>query len=235
VKKEEHESMIASVARAIGSDLCNQVAFVGGCTTSLFVTDAFALEQVRHTEDVDLIINITGKMSWYSLQDTLRSLGFRDMPIGEEAPICAMKYRDLRVDFMPTDEEILGFTNIWYSEALKNSIKYKLSTGDVINIVKPEYFVATKLAAYESRGKNDPLMSQDIEDILKVVDGRRELLDEILNCPKELKCYIAKKLELFSAHRDWDYAVLNSCDNDHNREKAVNSKISLLISYKDTY
>lgn len=36
-----HVDMIAVVARALGSDLLAKVAFVGGCTTGLLLTDSF--------------------------------------------------------------------------------------------------------------------------------------------------------------------------------------------------
>jgi len=41
--------MIEIVAHALGEELLSEVAFVGGCTTGLLVTD-----------DVDLIINVVG-------------------------------------------------------------------------------------------------------------------------------------------------------------------------------
>ena len=44
--------MITLVAEALGSELLQQMAFVGGCTTGLLLTDAFSQEQVRHTDDV---------------------------------------------------------------------------------------------------------------------------------------------------------------------------------------
>ncbi len=47
-----------SVAKALGDELLLQVAFVGGCTTGLLITDAVTKESVRYTEDVDLITHV---------------------------------------------------------------------------------------------------------------------------------------------------------------------------------
>ena len=43
------EQMLQTVANALGPDLLREVAFVGGCTTALLITDAFAREAVRFT------------------------------------------------------------------------------------------------------------------------------------------------------------------------------------------
>jgi hypothetical protein len=55
---EQLKSMIETVARALGDDLLGRFAFVGGCTTGLLITDEFSKEEVRFTDDVDLIINL---------------------------------------------------------------------------------------------------------------------------------------------------------------------------------
>lgn len=54
------QMMLLTVARALGQDILNEVAFVGGCTTSLLITDDFSKESTRYTDDVDLIIGVMG-------------------------------------------------------------------------------------------------------------------------------------------------------------------------------
>jgi hypothetical protein len=49
--------MLVKVAEALG-DMLSEVVFVGGCTTGLLVTDDFTKEQIRYTDDEDLIVNI---------------------------------------------------------------------------------------------------------------------------------------------------------------------------------
>ena len=51
------KEMLVQVATAL-DELLPQVVFIGGCTTGLFLTDDFTKEQVRYTDDVDLIVNV---------------------------------------------------------------------------------------------------------------------------------------------------------------------------------
>ncbi|WP_254774055.1 hypothetical protein [Marinobacter sp. AC-23] len=74
-----HKTMVTKVAEALGPELLKQVAFVGGCTTGFFLTDEFVIEQVRHTDDVDLIVHVIGHTGFYTLQKALRKKGFKDV------------------------------------------------------------------------------------------------------------------------------------------------------------
>ena len=49
--------MLVPVAEALGDELLPSVAFVGGSTTALLITDSITRQAVRFTEDVDLILN----------------------------------------------------------------------------------------------------------------------------------------------------------------------------------
>ncbi|TWC33214.1 hypothetical protein FBY03_11554 [Pseudomonas sp. SJZ079] len=107
--------------------------------------------------------------------------------------------RDLLVDFMPDDEAILNFTNRWYRDALQTAADYALPSGTLIRVVTPSYFLATKLEAYRGRGRNDPLGSRDIEDILAVVDGRDSLHAELAQTEPALQHYIAHAISALLA------------------------------------
>ena len=113
------QNMLKEVAKALGPDMCRQMTFVGGCTTGLLLTDDFTREQVRSTEDVDLIVHVLGPIEFGRLQERLYERGFRLSPAdeGDDLPICAMKLGELRVDFMP-DNDTLGFSNRWYKDAM---------------------------------------------------------------------------------------------------------------------
>lgn len=56
--------MLENVAKALGPDLRDKFVFVGGCSTALLITDPIILEEVRATDDVDLIVNLKGPMQW---------------------------------------------------------------------------------------------------------------------------------------------------------------------------
>lgn len=185
--------MIEAVAKALGPDLCARTAFVGGVTTGLLVTDEFARQGVRLTDDVDLIIDIVSYGKWARFQEELRKRGFHESP--DDDVVCRMRLGALKVDFMPDDESILGFSNRWYELGLKTATDVKLNDDVTIRILTPTIFVATKLEAFLGRGGGDVLMSRDIEDILILIDGRDALPSEIAAAPPEVRAYIADQFE----------------------------------------
>lgn len=216
----QHQKMIAKVAQALGEELLQQMAFVGGCTTGFFITDNFVQEQIRFTDDVDIIVHLVTLYDWVKLQEQLRRRGFKEK-IGED-PICSMYLDNLRVDFMPDKENILGSsTNRWYAEALQNVQWYSLNDSIKIPLISSVYFVATKLEAYTNRGNNDPLESKDIEDIINIFDGREEILEEINQASSELRQYIAKKLGELIKNPSFEYVVQSAAQNNREREELI--------------
>ena len=79
---------------------------------------------------------------------------------------------------MPTDPKILGFGNRWYQAAMEHSEKIQLPNDKAIQMVSAPYFLITKLEAFDGRGNGDYLLSHDIEDLIAVLDGRPETIDE---------------------------------------------------------
>ena len=223
-------SMMEAVARALGPELRERVTFVGGCTTALLLTDEFTKEGVRHTDDVDLIIHTTGFSEFHSLQQELQTRGFR-LPTptsGESAPICAMMLGDLRVDFMPDDPSILGFSNRWYPAATKTAMRYELTQDLYIKLVTPAYFLATKLEAYDGRGNGDLLNSRDMEDILTLVDGHDGLLEAVQQADLDVQTYLSEKISALLQERDFDYAVSNQARGDQSREDLIFERLERL-------
>lgn len=218
------EIMLQAVADALGPELLAQVAFVGGCTTALLITDAFTLEAVRFTDDIDVIVHVLGPGRWQHLLAELRTRGFHESP--QDDITCRMRLaqagaQELIVDLMPDDAQILGFTNRWYADAVLAATYFPLSSGTVIRVVSPVHFVATKLEAYLGRGNNDPLASRDMEDLLSLVDGRETLLQEITAAAPELRGYIAGQFTTLLQHPDFDYAVQAAARNSRGREDII--------------
>lgn len=227
-KQAIHINMIENVAHALGSDLCKKVTFVGGCTTGLLLTDTFTLEQVRFTDDVDLIVNVITYTKYTELKESLKSRGFEEPGLqDEDYPYCAMNLGNLRVDFMPDENSPVGPTNRWFSEARKNAKEYALPSGTIINLVTPEYFIATKLEAFKGRGNGDVLSSQDVEDILTVVDGREELLTEIENSPSEVKEYISSEIKRLKIDPYIDHAI-QTAGNEQGRIDLIFERLEKL-------
>jgi len=107
---------------------------------------------------------------------------------------------------MPTDEHILGFSNQWYKPAIQAADTI-LVAGRKVRLVTPVYFVATKLAAFHGRGESDLPLSQDLEDIIIVVDGRPELVVEIKNSATDVRTYIVIEARQLLSRRDFSDAV----------------------------
>lgn len=80
---------------------------------------------------------------------------------------------------MPTEADILGFGNQWYTAAMDNAAIVMLLGKVDIQMVSAPYFLITKLEAFDGRGNGDFILSHDIEDIIAVMDGRSELIEEI--------------------------------------------------------
>lgn len=227
---ELQQQMVGNVAEALGPELRAEVAFVGGCTTAFLLNDDFVLEQVRHTDDVDLIVHVLGHPGFHALQQALRAKGFKDMSLdpGENAPVCAMRLGDLRVDFMPDDPAVLGFSNRWYEEALKTATNHDLSETLSIRLVTPPYFLATKLEAYKGRGKGDTLSSHDIEDLLMLIDGRDSLIDEVSAAPEEMRDYLAEEFSQLLKDANFEYAVSSQAKGNSEREEILFERIETL-------
>ncbi len=197
------KEMLKAVALALGSDFRARLVFVGGCTTALYITDPITLEGVRATDDVDLIVDLAGFAEWADLMAQLRERGFAEA--ADDNVICRMKLGELKVDFMPDDEAILGFGNRWYARGIQTAVAAELEEGLEIRHLTPPLFVATKLEAYLGRGGDDLIGSRDAEDILLLIDGREELVEEITTAEPDIRAYIAKQIT----------AVLDDPNFDH--------------------
>jgi hypothetical protein len=179
------------VAKRLGP-LLSDVVFVGGCTTGLFITDKAAAE-VRATFDVDVIAEIASYAEYATFSERLRAQGFQE-DASDGAPLCRWLIDEMILDVMPTEQKVLGFANRWYREAMDSSQEISLEPNLRIRAVTAPYFIATKLEAFQGRGRGDFAASHDLEDILTVIDGREEIAGEIIASTK-VRAYIAEELK----------------------------------------
>jgi len=194
--------ILSAVVHRLGP-LVDSMVFLGGCATGLLLTDP-AAAPIRATLDVDLITEVASLFDYHRLAEKLRERGFAE-DLSPGAPICRWKFEKLILDVMPTDPEIMGFGNEWYASAFKAAESVSLSSGKRIRIVPAPYFLATKLAAFDDRGGEDFLLSHDMEDIVTVIDGRPEIVDEINRSETRLKVHLALRFkEMLQDHRFTD-------------------------------
>jgi predicted nucleotidyltransferase len=193
--------VLLELAADILVPLVEDVIFVGGATVHLWLTES-AAPPVRATDDVDVICDATSYAQYQALAERLRERGLEEA-MGESV-ICRWRHRDsgLAIDVMPTSEDVLGFSNPWYEIGIATALELELRSGKRIRAVAPPVVIATKLAAWLGRGAGDVLTSLDVHDIVVLIDGRPELIDELAAQPEELREYVAAEL---ASLREVDY------------------------------
>ena len=147
--------MIKTVVQGL-DELVKEVVFVGGAVTELYIADRSQISEVRQTDDVDCIIELTSRKDYVKLEEQLRKQKFEN----DQKVICRWHYKGVTVDIMPTDERILGFSNRWYSEGIIYSIPYEIEKGMTIQILSIPYFIGCKLEALFNRGNARPKTKQ---------------------------------------------------------------------------
>jgi len=151
---------------------------------------------VRPTDDVDCVVEVASTVAYHAFERRLRAQGFNPDP----GMICHYRIENIALDVMPTDPSILGFANRWAAEAFMAGESRDLGGDLRIRMITAPYFVATKIEAFYSRGEGDFVASHDIEDVVAIVDGRRELLDEVANLRSDaLRTYLREQFRALMA------------------------------------
>lgn len=212
-------------------ELCDEVTFVGGCITGLLITDK-AAPDVRFTVDVDCIINVITRSGYYALSEKLRQKGFKEIMFGDH-PICRWDCDGVLIDVMPIDKSVLGFSNRWYKDAETHAIIQNITDTISVKIISAPYFIATKLEAFKDRGKQDFLLSHDLEDIVSLIDGRPEIVNDIAIVSDDLKQYLAFEFASLMNNIQFLQALpghLNDSEQSDGRLNIVKSRILAIIS-----
>jgi predicted nucleotidyltransferase len=173
------------------SELRSSAVFLGGMIRGLLITDP-AASTSRPTDDVDVVVHVASHGAYYVLANRLRALGFSEMN-EPEAPLCRWRVAGIVVDVMPDSAAILGFSNSWYGPAMAHAIDVPIGDELLIRVISAPYFCATKLEAFISRGNGD-LFHADLEDVIAVVDGRPELLDELRAADIDVGRFVAMSI-----------------------------------------
>jgi predicted nucleotidyltransferase len=213
-------------AEALG-DLCGEVVFLGGAVVGLLVTDRGA-RPPRVTKDVDVTLEIVSLPDYYALEKRLLARGFKNDMCG---PICRYLHGPLVIDVMPVASDILGFTNKWYPLAIQTAESYTFEGGLSISLITAPCFLATKLEAFEDAGREDHhdiFASRDFEDIVRVVDGRSSILEDVQSAHRELRLFLR---EAFSRLLAMDYLFEGVAEHvDPGREDLVLHRLAAIAS-----
>ncbi|MEG5054955.1 MULTISPECIES: hypothetical protein [unclassified Microcoleus] len=181
--------MLETVARVL-SQVRTTIVFTGGATISLYL-DEVAAPDIRPTDDVDCVVEITSRAEYYHFSNLLRTLGLQEST-ESGAPLCRWQYEGISIDVMPCDESVLGFSNRWYKPGIANSIHYQLPSGRQILIFSTPYLLASKIEAFTGRGAGNFYFSSDIEDIVALLDGCFSLFEEVQQADEEVKAFLSE-------------------------------------------
>ncbi len=201
-----HLEMIQIIASGL-AELKDKVVFVGGAVAELYVQNSGAAS-VRPTTDIDVIINIVSKTEFVSMENQLRLLGFIN-DFSEGAPICRWLFQGLKVDIMPTDTKVLGFSNDWYHIGYERRVQVEIPRSGLIYILPPAIYLCTKMSATKGRGP-DLIMSHDFEDLIYLISNCHALLDDIQKSDEDVRRFIIETLKEFQAHPHFEEAVTYS-------------------------
>lgn len=179
-----------------------------------------AAPPVRVTRDVDTIVEVASLPDYHRLAAALRAKGFReDTSLG--APICRWTAGSVILDVMPSDPDVLGFGNEWYASARAAAARVELPSGERIRIVTAPYFLATKLAAFRGRGNEDYFASRDMEDIISVLDGRLEIVDEVGRSEMKLREHLTAEFAALLQDEDFMAALPGHLPGDAASQERV--------------
>ena len=67
----------------------------------------------------------------------------------------------------------------WFKSGFECASPFKLSNGEEILAFDALHLIAAKIEAFGDRGDDDWLSSQDVEDIVTLLDGRGSIFDEL--------------------------------------------------------
>lgn len=137
--KDINLAQLEAVALAL-ADLLPHVTFVGGSTTVLLVDEA-AHHGVRKTDDVDVIVDVATLVEYHRFSERLRERRFSE---DRDGPTCRWLIDTdvgrVKLDVMPTDEKILGYSNRWYKAAIDEATEMSLPSGVRIRVVSRPIF-----------------------------------------------------------------------------------------------
>lgn len=214
MNQDPNVESVELAAAALGP-IMDELVLVGGCAVGLLITDR-ARPPIRPTVDVDLLTEVAPLSNYYKLCDLLKQRGFKE----NDEVICRWQLNSLKIDVMPTEENVLNFTNSWYAEAVRAPLQHTLPSGRLIKVITAPVFIATKLESFASRGNGD-YVHHDLEDIVNVIDGRPSLVDEVLGASNEIREYVQDEFEALMTNATFDDRLVWLLGGEYERKTIV--------------
>lgn len=176
---------------------------------------------------MDVIVEVASSLKGYHEWDAkVRAKGFENVM---EGPICRYRKGPLVLDVMPTGPSVLGFANRWYELAFQTAVEIEVEPGLTARIIYPTVFLGTKWEAFDDpRRENggDAVASRDFADIVYVLDGRSEIVDEIAGADPELRAYLWDKFRSLLTSPDLRFEVAAHIDRDEASRRRVDAVLA---------
>jgi len=179
-----------TIAKAL-QELNERVIYVGGAVVSLYIDDP-AAEDIRPTKDIDISLRIVSLVELERIREALIKKDFYQT--SEDNVMCRFRYDDILIDVMATKEIGWAPGNIWFECGFEERQAVQLDE-DRIHILPLPYFLATKFTAYGNRGKNDPIGSEDFEDIVYLLNHVSSVKEQILQGNSAVQEYLKKSFQ----------------------------------------
>jgi len=203
--------------------------FTGGAVVGLLITDPAAPSPSR-TKDIDVVLEIAGYREFTAMEHQLRKAGFTQHWL-DNVPMVVWQWRGVRVDFLPHKAVAMMKTNRWFVDLVDEAERIEVVPEMFAWRASAPCFIATKLEAFFSRGNGDYLMSKDMEDIMAVVDGREELMEEMNLTAPDVRGFIAASVrELMGKARFME--IIPQIVPEDTREAIVIQRLLKLVAFK---
>jgi hypothetical protein len=108
---------------------------------------------------------------------------------------------------MSTTEVGWAPANPWFESGFKNSITIEVEKMPIRILTLP-YFLATKFAAFEGRGGNDPRMSHDFEDIVYLLNYTSNFNKQISASDPEVQEYLKEQFAAIQEKANMQEAII---------------------------
>lgn len=190
---------IARVADALGPELAARVVFIGGAVLPLLIDRRDIFGILRLTKDVDGMVVTSTYAQKGTLDDRLRTLGFRHS-IGESTH--PDRWHTPHGDLLDLTScgEHLGGTGHAHD-------RYVHATGvardlpPLIRHASQLGFLLLKWGAYRDRGQDAPHRSKDLSDILVVLLASEQWQQELESAPQWVREFLREQAVALLADR----------------------------------
>jgi predicted nucleotidyltransferase len=219
---------VAAVARELG-DLAGRVVFIGGAIAPLLQTDP-PFPRARVTSDVDAVTASTSYADLERLRRELTERRFRQATDTKHVHRWVSP-SGIPFDLVPAGGHLGGSGNPWDAIALETAIELDMGSGVTIRHAGAPAFLAQKWSAHHDRGREDPLTSHDLEDILALLASRPRMADEVAAAPAALREYVGQQARAFLENRDAEdllAAHLNTAQDPASTMEAVRALLRQL-------